>query len=94
MVLGPFRMIKQNLHTTEWMPITGTQCICTRHIRACLRIGRADGYVRGCRYNNQLLQLTVSCLYLAAIVGALASELARPLGRKVSPYLYLVSSIR
>ena len=37
-----------------------------------------------CRYNNQLLQLTVSCLYLAAIVGALASELARPLGRKVN----------
>ena len=43
----------------------------------------ADFWVCLRRYNNQLLQLTISCLYLAAIVGALGSELARPLGRKV-----------
>ena len=36
-----------------------------------------------CRYDDQLLQLTVSCLYLSAMVGALGSELSRPLGRKV-----------
>ncbi|CAL5228352.1 g11467 [Coccomyxa viridis] len=36
-----------------------------------------------CKYNDQLLQLTVSCLYLAAMVGALGSELARPYGRRI-----------
>ncbi|CAK0785840.1 hypothetical protein CVIRNUC_009052 [Coccomyxa viridis] len=36
-----------------------------------------------CKYDDQLLQLTVSCLYLSAMVGALGSELSRPLGRKI-----------
>ena len=42
-----------------------------------------------CRYDDQLLQLTVSCLYLSAMVGALGSELSRPLGRKVMPCLHM-----
>ena len=51
-----------------------------------LEIKHTDGCVHGRRYNNALLQLTVSCLYLAAVVGALGSELARPYGRKVRAY--------
>jgi hypothetical protein len=52
-------------------------------IRSTADARHADSCVCLRRYNNQLLQLTISCLYLAAIVGALGSELARPLGRKV-----------
>lgn len=37
-----------------------------------------------CKYNSQILQLVISCLYLAAAVAAVASEfMARRYGRKV-----------
>ena len=38
-----------------------------------------------CKYNSQILQLVISCLYLAAAIAAIASEfMARRFGRKVS----------
>ena len=38
-----------------------------------------------CKYNNQLLQLVVSSLYISALFsGIVASRFARALGRKVS----------
>lgn len=44
--------------------------------------GATDAY---CKYNNQILQLVISCLYLAAAVAALCSEvLARRYGRKIT----------
>lgn len=40
-----------------------------------------------CKYNNQLLQLVVSSLYISALFsGIVASRFARALGRKVSPF--------
>ncbi|EIE22371.1 general substrate transporter [Coccomyxa subellipsoidea C-169] len=44
--------------------------------------GASDPY---CKYNDHMLELVVSCLYLAAIVGALGSEVtSRKYGRRVT----------
>lgn len=46
-----------------------------------------------CKYNNQLLQLVVSSLYISALFsGIVASRFARALGRKVSVLLQLLLS--
>ena len=37
-----------------------------------------------CKYNSQVLELVISCLYLAALVAAIGSEvIARRYGRRV-----------
>ena len=42
-----------------------------------------------CKYNDQIYQLCISCLYLAAAVAAILAEiLARKRGRKVTLLLY------
>ena len=47
-----------------------------------------------CSYNNQVLQLVVSSLYISALFsGIIASKFARLYGRKVSPSLSPISML-
>lgn len=62
----------------------GHACLCHASFLLLDLLFDFQGALSLCRYDNQLLQLTVSCLYLSAMVGAFGSELSRPLGRKAS----------
>ena len=44
-----------------------------------------------CKYNSQILELVISCLYLAALVAAIGSEvIARRYGRRVCTHYPLI----
>lgn len=69
----------------KFFPDIATQTVDQRQALAAAPVKAAY-----CKYNNQVLQLVVSSLYLSALFsGIIASKFARLYGRKVHFYVLL-----